>query len=101
MYINGRVYFRRNVGFTMMDIRIDALSNDNFKGTYYSLAGLQNLGALLAPIIGGVCLDIIQQGWIIFGLLSIITSFSILFSIKVIKLHNNQNRHCIFKFISV
>ena len=51
----------------MMDIRIDALSNDNFKGTYYSLAGLQNLGALLAPIIGGVCLDIIQQGWIIFG----------------------------------
>ncbi|MEJ7146004.1 MFS transporter [Staphylococcus capitis] len=68
--------------FTMMDIRIDALSNDNFKGTYSSLAGLQNLGALLAPIIGGVCLDIIQQGWIIFGLLSIITSFSILFFYK-------------------
>ena len=27
--------------FTMMDIRIDELSDCNYKGTYYSLAGLQ------------------------------------------------------------
>lgn len=72
--------------FTMMDIRIDELSDCNYKGTYYSLAGLQNLGALLVPIIGGLCLDRIQQDWLLFGLLSIITSFSILFFYKSNKL---------------
>jgi len=65
--------------FTMIDIRIDELSDVNYKGSYYSLAGLQYLGALLAPVIGGIFLDSIRQDSILFGLLSIITAISIIF----------------------
>lgn len=73
--------------FTMIDIRIDDLSDINSKGSYYSLSGLQNIGALLSPIIGGVLLDKISNNIELFGILSLISTSSIIFFIK----SNNDN----------
>lgn len=81
--------------FTMIDIRIDEISEDSYKGGYYSLAGFQKVGALLAPIIGGALLDKISNGMTLFGILSLISLTSIIFFIvsykKVIKVILTQN----------
>lgn len=65
--------------FTMIDIRIDEISSVTHKGSYYSLAGLQNIGALSAPLIGGVLIDNITKGVLLFGILSLISLCSIIF----------------------
>ncbi|MBF7019459.1 MFS transporter [Staphylococcus sp. 18_1_E_LY] len=63
--------------FTMLDIRIDEISQEGLKGSYYSLAGLQNFGGLVAPLLGGYLLDVTQHGFILFGILAIITFMSV------------------------
>lgn len=65
--------------FTMIDIRIDEISSVTHKGSYYSLAGLQNIGALSAPLIGGVLIDNITKGVLLFGILSLISLCSVIF----------------------
>lgn len=65
--------------FTMVDIRIDELSEDNYKGSYYSLAGLQKVGALFAPIFGGVLLDYLHNSIELFGILALISFACIIF----------------------
>ncbi|OEL08316.1 MFS transporter [Staphylococcus equorum] len=71
--------------FTMIDIRIDEISEKDYKGSYYSLAGLQKVGALLAPLIGGVLLDKISNSVELFGILSIISFASVVFFIMSYK----------------
>lgn len=63
--------------FTMLDIRIDEISQENLKGSYYSLAGLQNFGGLIAPLLGGYLLDVTKHGVILFGVLAFITGISV------------------------
>lgn len=71
--------------FTMIDIRIDEISEKDYKGSYYSLAGLQKVGALLAPLIGGVLLDKMNNSIELFGILSIISFASVVFFIMSYK----------------
>lgn len=71
--------------FTMIDIRIDEISEKDYKGSYYSLAGLQKIGALLAPLIGGVLLDKINNSIELFSILSIISLISVVFFIMSYK----------------
>nr|WP_258458182.1 MFS transporter [Staphylococcus aureus] len=68
--------------FTTMDIRIDEITDEQNKGSYYSLLGLQNIGSLLAPIIGGLVITQFHSGIIIFSIISLITSLSIIFIYK-------------------
>lgn len=43
--------------FTMMDMLIDRIAKPEMKGTYFGTIGFNNLGNVMAPIIGGVLLD--------------------------------------------
>ncbi|WP_323703840.1 MFS transporter [Mammaliicoccus sp. Dog046] len=71
--------------FTMVDIQIDELSEENYKGSYYSLAGLQKLGGLLAPLLGGLLLDHLHNSIELFGILSLISFVSIIFFVMSYK----------------
>ncbi|MGE6950369.1 hypothetical protein [Staphylococcus hominis] len=68
--------------FTTIDIRIDEITDKYNKGAYYSLLGLQNIGSLLAPVIGGLIITQFKSGMLIFSILSLITSFSIVLFYK-------------------
>lgn len=71
--------------FTMIDIRIDEISEKDYKGSYYSLVGLQKIGALLAPLIGGALLDKISNSIELFSILSITSLISVVFFIMSYK----------------
>jgi MFS family permease len=43
--------------FTMMDMLIDRIANPDMKGTYFGTIGFNNLGNVIAPILGGLLLD--------------------------------------------
>lgn len=43
--------------FTMMDMLIDAIAKPEWKGTYFGTMGFNNLGNVMAPILGGLLLD--------------------------------------------
>ena len=68
--------------FTTIDIRIDEITDKYNKGAYYSLLGLQNIGSLLAQVIGGLIITQFKSGMLIFSILSLITSFSIVLFYK-------------------
>lgn len=43
--------------FTMMDMLIDRIAKPELKGTYFGTIGFNNLGNVMAPILGGILLD--------------------------------------------
>lgn len=43
--------------FTMMDMLIDRIAKPEWKGTYFGTIGFNNLGNVIAPILGGLLLD--------------------------------------------
>ncbi|WP_343221765.1 MFS transporter [Paenibacillus tritici] len=43
--------------FTMMDMLIDRIAKPEWKGTYFGTIGFNNLGSVMAPILGGLLLD--------------------------------------------
>ncbi|MEK5028110.1 MDR family MFS transporter [Paenibacillus sp. FSL M7-1046] len=43
--------------FTMMDMLIDRIAKPEWKGTYFGTIGFNNLGNVMAPILGGLLLD--------------------------------------------
>ncbi|MDO7905915.1 MFS transporter [Paenibacillus sp. JX-17] len=43
--------------FTMMDVLIDRIAQPDMKGTYFGTMGLNNLGNVLAPVLGGFLID--------------------------------------------
>ncbi|MEK3904929.1 MULTISPECIES: MDR family MFS transporter [unclassified Paenibacillus] len=43
--------------FTMMDMLIDRIAQPEWKGTYFGTIGFNNLGNVMAPILGGLLLD--------------------------------------------
>ncbi|WP_411346751.1 MDR family MFS transporter [Paenibacillus sp. WLX1005] len=59
--------------FTMMDVFIDRIAQPEWKGTYFGTIGFNNLGNVLAPIMGGMLLDRLgaTQGVFIFLWLAI------------------------------
>ncbi len=65
--------------FTMWDIRIDEISEPHLKGSYYSLTGLTGLSRIIAPLIGGIFLDTVQNGVVLFAMLGGITYCAVYF----------------------
>lgn len=43
--------------FTMMDMLIDVIAKPEYKGTYFGTIGFNNLGNVMAPVLGGLLLD--------------------------------------------
>ncbi|MGK0576448.1 MFS transporter [Macrococcus capreoli] len=72
--------------FTMWDLRIDELSPKALKGSYYALTGLTGISRIIAPLVGGLLIDTISNGFLIWGLLGGITYISVYFFLKSAKL---------------
>ncbi|WP_414046876.1 hypothetical protein ACMGE5_10390 [Macrococcus equi] len=72
--------------FTMWDLRIDELSPKALKGSYYALTGLTGISRIIAPLVGGLLIDTISNGFLIWGLLGGITYISVFFFLKSAKL---------------
>lgn len=43
--------------FTMMDMLIDRIAKPEWKGTYFGTIGFNNIGSVIAPVMGGVLLS--------------------------------------------
>lgn len=67
--------------FTMMDMLIDRIAKPELKGTYFGTIGFNNLGSVMAPILGGVLLDQFgaQDGLAIFVPLALTTALGLPF----------------------
>ncbi len=65
--------------FTMMDVLIDRVAKPEWRGTYFGTIGFNNIGNVLAPILGGFLLDGAGagNGLMIFVPLAITTAFGI------------------------
>ncbi|MCE4956822.1 MFS transporter [Macrococcoides caseolyticum] len=68
--------------FTMWDLRIDELSPKALKGSYYALTGLTGISRIIAPLVGGLLIDTISNGFLIWGVIGAITYISVFFFIK-------------------
>lgn len=73
--------------FTMMDMLIDRIAKPEWKGTYYGTIGFNNLGNVMAPILGGMLLDQfgVSNGLIIFIPLALTTMIGLPFLITAHK----------------
>ncbi|WP_082096654.1 MDR family MFS transporter [Paenibacillus wulumuqiensis] len=67
--------------FTMMDILIDRIARPEWKGTYFGTIGFNNIGNVVAPVIGGLLIDrfALQSGIAIFAPLALLTAVGIPF----------------------
>ncbi|ULG74487.1 MFS transporter [Macrococcus brunensis] len=65
--------------FTMWDIRIDEISEPHLKGSYYSLTGLVGISRIIAPLIGDLLLDTVENGLLLFSILAAISYCAIYF----------------------
>ncbi|OBZ18091.1 transporter [Bacillus sp. FJAT-27264] len=66
---------------SMMDMLIDRISKPELKGTYFGVIGFNNLGNVIAPVIGGLLLDEfgMQNGPAVFLPLGLIIALGIPF----------------------
>lgn len=73
--------------FTMMDMLIDRIAKPEWKGTYFGTIGFNNLGNVLAPVLGGVLLDQFgaQNGPAVFVPLALTTALGLPFLIAAHK----------------
>ncbi|WP_084778152.1 MDR family MFS transporter [Saccharibacillus sacchari] len=62
--------------FTMMDMLIDRIAKPEWKGTYFGTIGFNNIGNVVAPIVGGLLLDrfALQSGFAVFAPLALLTA---------------------------
>lgn len=62
--------------FTMMDMLIDRIAKPEWKGTYFGTIGFNNIGNVVAPIVGGLLLDrfAAQSGFAVFAPLALLTA---------------------------
>ncbi|OWA37407.1 MFS transporter [Saccharibacillus sp. O16] len=67
--------------FTMMDILIDRIAKPEWKGTYFGTIGFNNIGNVMAPIVGGLLLDrfALQSGFAVFAPLALLTALGLPF----------------------
>ncbi|OWV38638.1 MFS transporter [Bacillus spizizenii] len=61
--------------FSMMDLFVDQIAKPGLKGTYFGAIGFSQLGNVIGPWIGGICIDLFGAGRpiFIFSVLSGIT----------------------------
>lgn len=72
--------------FTMWDLRIDELSPQSMKGSYYALTGLTGISRIIAPLAGGLLIDNLSNGFLIWTILGGVTYLSVFFFIKSAKI---------------
>ncbi|ETT48302.1 MFS transporter [Paenibacillus sp. FSL P4-0338] len=73
--------------FTMMDMLIDRIAKPEWKGTYFGTIGFNNIGSVMAPILGGLLLDHfgVLNGPAVFVPLALTTAFGLPFLITAHK----------------
>ncbi|CAI6277151.1 hypothetical protein NRS6167_11965 [Bacillus subtilis] len=61
--------------FSMMDLFVDQIAKPGLKGTYFGAIGFSQLGNVIGPWVGGICIDLFGAGRpiFIFSVLSGIT----------------------------
>lgn len=63
--------------FTMVDIHLDGMCEDHEKGTYFALSGVKSVGRIAGPSLGGVLLDTMSSGAMVFFIISLVTLLAI------------------------
>ena len=63
--------------FTMVDIHLDGMCEDHEKGTYFALSGVKSVGRIVGPSLGGVLLDTMSSGALVFSIISVVTLLAI------------------------
>ncbi|GGH13022.1 MDR family MFS transporter [Paenibacillus segetis] len=58
--------------FTMTDVLVDRIAKPELRGTYFGMFGFNNLGNVMAPLLGGFLLDVIgvQSALLIFAIIA-------------------------------
>ncbi|MOA43730.1 putative transporter [compost metagenome] len=67
--------------FTMTDVLIDQIAKPELRGTYFGVFGFNNLGNVIAPLLGGYLLDTFgpSSSVIIFSIIALTTAFGLPF----------------------
>ncbi|WP_410771790.1 MDR family MFS transporter [Fontibacillus sp. BL9] len=67
--------------FTMTDVLVDRIAPHELRGTYFGMFGFNNLGNVMAPLLGGFLLDAIgvSQPLLIFGIIALTAAFGLPF----------------------
>lgn len=67
--------------FTMTDVLIDKIAKPELRGTYFGMFGFNNLGNVIAPLLGGFLLDSIgvQSPFLIFSIIAVSSACGIPF----------------------
>lgn len=67
--------------FTMTDVLIDRIATPELRGTYFGMIGFNNLGNVMAPLLGGFLLDAlgVDSSVIIFTIIAVTSAFGIPF----------------------
>ncbi len=67
--------------FTMTDMLIDRIAKPELRGTYFGMIGFNNLGNVMAPLLGGFLLDAlgVDSSIIIFTIIAVTSAFGIPF----------------------
>ncbi|MNN48850.1 putative transporter [compost metagenome] len=67
--------------FTMTDMLIDQIAKPELRGTYFGVFGFNNLGNVIAPLLGGYLLDVFgpSSSIVIFSIIALTTAFGVPF----------------------
>lgn len=67
--------------FTMTDVLVDRIAPASLRGTYFGMFGFNQLGNVLAPLVGGFLLDAFGavQALLIFGIIALTTACGVPF----------------------
>ncbi|HEY2495235.1 MAG TPA: MFS transporter [Paenibacillus sp.] len=79
--------------FTMTDILVDRIAKPELRGTYFGMIGFNNLGNVMAPLLGGFLLDAlgVDYSLIIFTVIALTAAFGIPFLLSARRIFEKQN----------
>nr|BAA12628.1 YqjV [Bacillus subtilis] len=83
--------------FSMMDLYVDQIAKPGLKGTYFGAIGFPQLGNVIGPWVGGICIDLFGAGRpiYIFSVLSGITLLGLpflAFAYRQMKMETTKHR---------
>jgi len=78
--------------FTMTDVLIDRIATPELRGTYFGMIGFNNLGNVMAPLLGGFLLDAlgVDSSIIIFTIIAMTSAFGIPFLLSANRIMKRQ-----------
>ncbi|MFJ5771379.1 MFS transporter [Psychrobacillus sp. NPDC093180] len=83
--------------FTMIDIHIDGMCEDHEKGTYFALSGVKSVGRIAGPSMGGILLDSLNSGALVFTIIGGITLLAIPSFYFSDRMKERKNGHAIIQ----